>query len=122
MASDFFLMNKGASHFKRQGNIQQFFLCMIKKQSYNKNKPRSGDKCYAQKVIISSTSCLIFFSPEEPQKRKSIPQSLDKLKKEDVAIFSIASHSAKQLRHFKYATVHLLVSLFSGQDFMVQVC
>ena len=64
---------------------------------------------------------IIYMFAEEPQKRKSTPQSLDKLKKEDVAIFSVATHSAKQLRHFKYAAVHLLISLFSSQDFLAQV-
>ena len=63
----------------------------------------------------------MFMFIEEPQKKKTAPQTLSKLMKEDAAIFNVTTHSAKQLRHFKYATVHLLISLFASKDFLAQV-
>ncbi|XP_048255630.1 HEAT repeat-containing protein 1-like [Haliotis rufescens] len=54
-------------------------------------------------------------------KAKSVPQSLGSLKKEDSEIFSVPFHTAKQLRHFKYAGVHLFVALLSHQQFVSQV-
>ena len=47
--------------------------------------------------------------------------TLGQLKKDDTEIFNVQSHSAKQLRHFKYESVHLLISLFTSQTFLTQV-
>ncbi|XP_064605769.1 LOW QUALITY PROTEIN: HEAT repeat-containing protein 1-like [Liolophura sinensis] len=41
--------------------------------------------------------------------------------KYDTEIFSVDVHTAKQLRHFKYAAVSLLVSLFESDSFIGQV-
>lgn len=59
---------------------------------------------------------------DTPRPVKAQPESFGHLYKDDVAVFNVQVHSGKQLRHFKYATVNLLVSLFSNADFVSQVC
>ena len=54
-------------------------------------------------------------------KEKTLPASLGKLKKEDTEIFNVKYHTAKQLRHFKYESVQILVALFTSTKFMTQV-
>ena len=54
-------------------------------------------------------------------KEKTLPASLGKLKKEDTEIFNVKYHTAKQLRHFKYESVQILVALFTSTKFMAQV-
>lgn len=65
---------------------------------------------------ISCFACL-----DAPRSTKSQPESFGHLNKDDAAVFNVQVHSGKQLRHFKYATVNLLVSLFSNTDFTTQV-
>ncbi|XP_053394592.1 HEAT repeat-containing protein 1-like isoform X2 [Mercenaria mercenaria] len=48
-------------------------------------------------------------------------QSFGKLHKEDALVFNVAVHTGKQLRHFKYATINLLVNLFTSTDFLMQL-
>ncbi|XP_052257206.1 HEAT repeat-containing protein 1-like isoform X2 [Dreissena polymorpha] len=55
------------------------------------------------------------------QLAKKNPESFGKLHKEDVAIFSVDAHSGKQLRHFKFAAVNLVVNLYTNTDFIAQV-
>jgi len=60
--------------------------------------------------------------PDTVSSSRREPESLGKLHKEDAAIFNPALHTGKQLRHFKYATINLLVNLFSHADLSIQVC
>ena len=63
-----------------------------------------------------------FFSNQASVKQsRPVPQSFGKLRKDDAKLFNVDIHTAKQLRHFKYATMYLLVSLISSPDFVMQV-
>ncbi|KAL3869078.1 hypothetical protein ACJMK2_041804 [Sinanodonta woodiana] len=53
--------------------------------------------------------------------QKMSPKSLGKLRKDEAHIFNVDTHTARQLRHFKYATVCLLGAMFSGEDFISQM-
>lgn len=54
-------------------------------------------------------------------KKKILPQSLGKLKKEDTELFNIVLHTGKQLRHYKYENILFLISLVSSEGFIRQV-
>ncbi|XP_060070386.1 HEAT repeat-containing protein 1-like [Ylistrum balloti] len=58
---------------------------------------------------------------EKVVRRVTQPQSLGKLRKEDTEIYNVKIHSAKQLRHFKYKVVELLISLHTTEMYIVQV-
>ncbi|OWF38112.1 HEAT repeat-containing protein 1-like [Mizuhopecten yessoensis] len=58
---------------------------------------------------------------EKLAQRVAQPHSLGKLRKEDTEIYNVKVHSAKQLRHFKYKVVELLISLYTNQVYIVQV-
>ncbi|XP_071145410.1 HEAT repeat-containing protein 1-like isoform X1 [Mytilus edulis] len=58
---------------------------------------------------------------ESSAKTVSLPKSLGQLKKDDVELFNVQFHTAKQLRHFRYESLQLLISLFTNSTFLSQV-
>ena len=46
---------------------------------------------------------------------------LTRLSPEDMQVFSVAQHSAKQLRHFKFAAVYALKELLTQHSTVAQV-
>ncbi|XP_052775291.1 HEAT repeat-containing protein 1-like [Mya arenaria] len=58
---------------------------------------------------------------DTPRLVRREPESFSKLQKEDAAVFNPPVHTDKQLRHFKYAVINLLVQLFSSPEFVLQV-
>ncbi|XP_052098508.1 HEAT repeat-containing protein 1-like [Mytilus californianus] len=58
---------------------------------------------------------------ESSAKTVSLPKSLGQLKKDDVELFNVQFHTAKQLRHFRYESLQLLISLFTSSTFLSQV-
>ncbi|XP_033736713.1 HEAT repeat-containing protein 1-like isoform X2 [Pecten maximus] len=84
---------------------------------------------------FSATTQLVFASaaikyleelPDDKTEEKLVqrvvqPQSLGKLRKEDTEIYNVKIHTAKQLRHFKYKVIELLISLHTNQVYIVQV-
>ncbi|KAK3612581.1 hypothetical protein CHS0354_042081 [Potamilus streckersoni] len=77
--------------------------------------------------ITSAVNMLKYISklPNDKEDGKSsqkiTPKSLGKLRRDEAHIFSVETHTARQLRHFKYATVCLLVAMFSGEEFISQM-
>ncbi|XP_035827945.1 HEAT repeat-containing protein 1 [Aplysia californica] len=47
--------------------------------------------------------------------------SLEEMGPEDLEMFSVSQHSAKQLRHFKFAALYALRELVAGQHFVAQM-
>lgn len=80
-------------------------------------------------IQLSATRDMIEYLLKLPDDKEDAPvkackqpqMSFGNLCKEDAAIFNVVVHTSKQLRYFKYATVNLLVSLFSSHDFSRQV-
>ena len=64
---------------------------------------------------------IFFLISEAPRPAKAQPESFGHLYKDDAAIFNTLVHSGKQFRHFKYAAVNLLVTLFTNSDFISRV-
>ncbi|XP_040285553.1 HEAT repeat-containing protein 1 [Bufo bufo] len=80
-----------------------------------------------QNQLESLISLLNFLSklPEnkeedEPQQKKNKLRK-QKARKEDTELFNVTTHSAKQLRHFKFLTVSFMANLLASRSFVGKV-
>ncbi|GFN81361.1 heat repeat-containing protein 1 [Plakobranchus ocellatus] len=60
-------------------------------------------------------------SPAAPLQKPKPSSNLEDMSAEDMAIFSVPSHSPKQLRHFKFATVFAFNHLITSQHIVAQL-
>lgn len=64
---------------------------------------------------------LTFYVTDETLQTGSLSMNLEGITPEDMEIFNVPYHTAKQLRHFKFALVFALNHLVSGQHLVAQV-
>lgn len=68
-------------------------------------------------VQIDNELTMLCFLESTPKRRKPGKQT-----KDGVEIFQVETHSSKQLRHFKYRTIRLLLSWCTSSNLLQQVC